>query len=271
MTEDDPTDRTSDFSRIARRYDDTRNIPVHCLHEAFDRLIGQGLFPDRGTVFDVGCGTGQISLPLAERGYRIHGFDISADMIDCARSKARREWQTSFVVADARRLPENDGSADAVVVSKLLQHIADWRQACRDMIRVARPRTSIVHINERGAFGDAVRRFVRRRAGELGFTRRYIGLDPHSPNELDAFMGAEGCEPVEIDTRDIRWDADIRYGEALERIRDGLFAEFWYLPADIHEHLVAETAAWVEAQPDGPNTVDRLAPYLSVQVFRTPG
>jgi len=270
MIQDKPSSRTSDFSGIAHRYDETRSIPPHCLQKAFDRLIAHGLFPERGVIVDIGCGTGQISLPLAERGYQIRGFDISGEMIEYARSKAAPQWGTSFAVADACRLPTADRCADGVVVSKLLQHIEDWQQACREMIRVARPGASIVHINERAAFGDAVRRHVRHLASELGFVRRYIGLDPHSRSELDAFMRAHSCEPIDIDTRDIQWATEIGYGEALERIRDGLFAEFWYLPADIHDRIVADTAAWVAAQPDGAATVDRLSPHLSVQVFRTP-
>lgn len=272
MTQDRlSSSRTSDFSGIAHRYDATRNIPAHCLLEAFDRLIARGLFPECGIVLDIGCGTGQISLPLAARGYQIRGFDISSEMIEHAQSKANPEWRTSFAVADACHLPESSGGADGIVVSKLLQHIENWQQACREMIRVARPGASIVHINERAAFGDAVRRHFRHLASELGFARRYIGLDPHSRTELDAFMHAQNCEPADIDTRDIHWETYISYGEALERIREGLFAEFWYLPADIHDRIVAETAAWVAAQPDGPATIDRLSPHISVQVFRTPG
>ena len=270
MTNDRPSTRTSDFSRIAHRYDDTRNIPAHCLLEAFGRLIARGLFPERGIILDIGCGTGQISLPLAARGYQVSGFDLSREMIEHAHSKAKAEWGTSFAVADACHLPEASGRADSVVVSKLLQHIENWQQACREMIRVARPGASIVHINERAAFGDAVRRHFRHRANELGFARRYIGLDPHSGSELDAFMRACSCEPIELDTRDIQWETAISYGEALARIREGLFAEFWYLPADAHDRILAETSAWVAAQPDGAATIDRLSPHISVQVFRTP-
>lgn len=271
MTQDGlPSNRTSDFSRIAHRYDETRNIPSLSLLKAFDRLVARGLFPERGAILDIGCGTGQISLPLAERGYQIRGFDISREMIECARSKCRPEWSTSFVVADACHLPESSGSADGIVVSKLLQHIENWQRACHEMIRAARPGASIVHINERAAFGDAVRRHFRERASELGFTRRYVGLDPHSRTELDAFMRAQNCEPIDIDTLDIQWETDISYGEALDRIREGLFAEFWYLPAEVHDRIVADTASWIAAQSNGPATIDRLSPHISVQVFRTP-
>jgi len=38
-------------------------------------------------VVDLGCGTGAIAMPLAERGYRVTGIDLSADMLAAARRK----------------------------------------------------------------------------------------------------------------------------------------------------------------------------------------
>lgn len=40
------------------------------------------------TVLDVGCGTGGHALELARRGYRVHGVDLSPDMLAIAQTKA---------------------------------------------------------------------------------------------------------------------------------------------------------------------------------------
>lgn len=40
------------------------------------------------TVLDLGCGTGNHALPLAQRGYEVVGVDRSAAMLECARQKA---------------------------------------------------------------------------------------------------------------------------------------------------------------------------------------
>lgn len=42
------------------------------------------------------------------------------------------------------------------------------------------------------------------------------------------------------------------------------------MPPDVHDRLVAETAAWVEAQPGGRDAVEKLVPYLAVELFRRP-
>jgi hypothetical protein len=133
-----------------------------------------------------------------------------------------------------------------------------------------RPGCCIAQINERGAFGNAVRHYFSQKADELGFSGRYAGLNPHSGEELVAFMTTQGCQPVRVDMSDLRWDVAVSYGEALGRIREGLFAEFWRLPREIYDRLTADTLAWIEAQPNGRDTIERLRPYLVVEVFRTP-
>lgn len=262
--------QTSDFSRIALRYDATRNVPGDVLDICYDRLIDGGFLAVGEPTLDVGCGTGQMSIPLAARGMAIHGIDVSSEMIEIARSKVQPGWRATFSTGDARDLPADNGSFGGAVVSKLFQHIQDWQKACQEIIRVVRPGGHIIHINERGAFGNAVRRHFAARANELGFARRYLGLDPHTRTGLTEFLVSRGCRPISIDTSGLHWETSISYREAMDQIEEGLFAEFWYLPNDIHRRIVADTAAWINEQPDGSNTVERLTPRLAVEVFALP-
>jgi SAM-dependent methyltransferase len=41
------------------------------------------------TIVDFGCGTGNHSIPLAQRSYQITGVDVSADMLNVARLKSK--------------------------------------------------------------------------------------------------------------------------------------------------------------------------------------
>ncbi|MGQ3301537.1 class I SAM-dependent methyltransferase [Reyranella sp.] len=260
----------SDFSGIAARYDSTRDLPQEYLLAGYVRLVEHGVLPARGVVLDAGCGTGQLSLPLAAQGYEVHGIDIAAEMIAIAQAKVQSGWRADYSVGDVRDIALDTHSIDAIVVSKLFQHVEDWKGACRELIRVARPGACIIQINERGAFGNAVRRYFARRADELGYAGRYLGLNPHGEAELRTHMKGEGCEAIPFDASNLHWTTGISYGEALGRLRDRLYAEFWYLPEAVHRQLIAETSAWVEAQREGRATIDRLTPYLVVEVFRTP-
>ncbi len=54
-------------------------------------------------ILDIGCGTGRHSLELARRGYRVKGIDLSENMLEKAREKARKEnLKVEFARADAR-------------------------------------------------------------------------------------------------------------------------------------------------------------------------
>jgi ubiquinone/menaquinone biosynthesis C-methylase UbiE len=259
--------RSSDFSSIADRYDATRGIPKRDLAACYDRLREAGLFPTCGIVLDAGCGTGQISSGLQMGGYDVLGADISEAMLRIAQSRR----PACYFVSDVQALPVKSGSFDAIVVSKLFQHVGNWQTARRELIRVAKPGAPIVQINERGAFGNAVRRWFSRRADELGFSSRFPGLDPHTRADITAFMAAQGCSVVVAPPMpELRWETTISYGEALSRIAQRLYAEFWCLPPEVHDRLVAATAAWVDAQPEGRGTIQHLSPYLAVEVFRTP-
>src|SRR5438105_5368700 len=57
------------------------------------------------SVLDLGCGTGNHVLPLAEKGYKLVGVDRSARMLDAARQKLsnqRLSGQTVFYEGDIR-------------------------------------------------------------------------------------------------------------------------------------------------------------------------
>jgi ubiquinone/menaquinone biosynthesis C-methylase UbiE len=262
--------RISDYSRIAARYDSTRNLPDDVLLTCYKRLIQTKILPAAGKILDAGCGTGQASLPLAALGYEIFGIDVSKEMTSIALSKVHPNWQADYIVGDVRSIQAENNNFDAAVVSKLFQHVQNWPQACRELIRVVRSGGYIIQVNERGTFGNAVRRYFAQRADELGFKGRYFGLNPHSDGELLAFMQSQSCQPVTVDMSDLRWDMSISYGEALSRIRERLFAEFWYLPENVYDELLAVTQAWIDAQPEGADTIQHLTPYLAVKIFQTP-
>jgi SAM-dependent methyltransferase len=90
----------------ADAYDDLykdKNYTEEC--RLIDRLLqsyGNGTVR---SVLDLGCGTGNHVLPLAEKGYKLVGVDRSARMLDAARQKLsnqRLSGQTVFYEGDIR-------------------------------------------------------------------------------------------------------------------------------------------------------------------------
>jgi cyclopropane fatty-acyl-phospholipid synthase-like methyltransferase len=80
----------------------------------------------RGSVLDVGCGTGEIALYLASRGHEVWGIDFVATAIDRAKAKAvERSLDAHFQVGDALALDHLGRTFDTVVDSGLFHTFSD--------------------------------------------------------------------------------------------------------------------------------------------------
>src|SRR5262249_50085345 len=79
--------------------------------EFLDRLA----IPLGFRLLDVGCGTGQLTIPAAKRGIRATGLDVAANLVEQARARvAEEDLDVSVDEADAESLPYEDASFDVV-------------------------------------------------------------------------------------------------------------------------------------------------------------
>jgi ubiquinone/menaquinone biosynthesis C-methylase UbiE len=78
-------------------------------------------------VVDLGCGTGQVSLPLAMAGARVLAVDVSPAMIRELEAEARRRGVPNLegVALPIEELTVPAGSVDLVVSSYALHHLRD--------------------------------------------------------------------------------------------------------------------------------------------------
>jgi ubiquinone/menaquinone biosynthesis C-methylase UbiE len=94
-------------------------------------------------VIDIGCGKGTGAVFLAQKtGCRVTGIDLSPELIEQAKSLARRkglEDKVQFRVGNALKLPFSDGSFDAAFSQAVLILLTDPERAVREAMRVIRP------------------------------------------------------------------------------------------------------------------------------------
>lgn len=78
------------------------------------------------SILDVGCGTGTLALELGQRGFKVHGVDLSEEMIEIAGKKAQDlESLVTFSVADMRNLSNIEEQFDGIVcLGNTLAHVS---------------------------------------------------------------------------------------------------------------------------------------------------
>ena len=94
----------------------------------FVRLAEAGKI--RGRVVDLGCGSGENALHLAERGFEVWGVDFAPAAIDIARRKAEeRRIDAQFVVADVLDLNAYADRFDTAIDSGCFHVLNDQERA----------------------------------------------------------------------------------------------------------------------------------------------
>jgi len=96
-----------------------------------------------GQILDVGCGTGDDVLALAERCGSVtlvFGLDRQLASIDEASRRARNvALNVQFAVGDAHALPFANDCFDVVRADRLLYEVDDRARVLKELVRVTRP------------------------------------------------------------------------------------------------------------------------------------
>lgn len=110
-----------------------------------EELLGRYLPGPPAVIYDVGGARGAYALPLARAGYQVHLLDPWPPHVEAAAVASRAQPDAplcSVTVGDARRLPFDDRSADAVLLFGPLYHMIEPDQralALAETQRVLKP------------------------------------------------------------------------------------------------------------------------------------
>ncbi|PKO05773.1 MAG: 2-heptaprenyl-1,4-naphthoquinone methyltransferase [Chloroflexi bacterium HGW-Chloroflexi-3] len=114
----------SAYNKLSRWYDlvagDFERKPRNAAIYQLDPGIGE-------SILEIGCGTGQAIVKMAEfvgRSSKIYGIDISTGMLDIAQSRAKKTGQSNRVTllcGDGTWLPFYNGSFDGILISFTLE------------------------------------------------------------------------------------------------------------------------------------------------------
>jgi ubiquinone/menaquinone biosynthesis C-methylase UbiE len=136
-----------DFDEIAHKYDSWFTTPLGAAVDQWEKAITWRLAkPKAGEkVLDVGTGTANYLVELAEMGLDCTGLDIGFKMLLKARAKSRaRGLDLKLVTADSEGLPFRDKSFDLVLSITAFEFFPDPVRSVQEMTRVCRPGGRIV-------------------------------------------------------------------------------------------------------------------------------
>ena len=153
----------------AGTYDEKWSISFdqRCIDYARDRFVhvaGDDGWPYARSL-ELGCGTGFFTLNLKLAGVLDEGHvtDLSPGMVEVAQRNARGlGFAVAGQIADAERLPYEDGTFDLVVGHAVLHHIPDLDRAFAEILRVLKPGGRFVFAGEPTRHGDYVARRLSR-------------------------------------------------------------------------------------------------------------
>ncbi len=122
------------FDAIAPRYDLVNRVMTFRMDVGWRRRTVSALGLTPGSVIaDLACGTGDLSIELAGRGFAPLGFDLSFGMLAAAPHPFPRAQ------ADALRLPLADASIDGVTCGFALRNFVALAPFVTELARVVRP------------------------------------------------------------------------------------------------------------------------------------
>lgn len=247
------------FDRAAEFYDETRSYDEDLARATTELLMSE--FRGRGTVLEVGVGTGLIALPLRQTGIPMVGLDISGRMLGKLVEKAGGRRPFPLVIGDGTRLPFADAAVDAGLIRWVLHLIEDWRGVVAELVRVIRPGgLLVVHLGAYWGPADE----IRSRFEELvGVSVEPVGIgwqqEPLLDEEVARLGGHLRLLPTLVDRRDTPLEV------ILDRIERNLFSWTWPVADEERLAAVRELRPWAEER-FGP--LDRPHPYEAPVVWR---
>lgn len=173
------------FDEAALLYDEARPGYPEAL---FDDVVSLSGIPSEGRILEIGCGTGQATVPFARRGYRIVCVELGENLAAVARRNLEGYPQAEVHTGDFEEWPLQEEAVD-LAVSATAFHWLDPEVAYPKVARALRHGGALalfwnvhVHSDASKGFFEAAQRIYEREAPEIVGPEDHKG--PPRPDEV---------------------------------------------------------------------------------------
>jgi SAM-dependent methyltransferase len=200
--------------------------------------------PPPARIVEFGCGTGWLSLYLAQRGYDVVGTDIAEDAVALAREAAKQRSLTNvqFTAADYESF-EGEGRFDFAIFHDALHHAESELTALRCAHAALKPGGCLIALEPGSAHAnaatsrEAVKQFgvheknmppshIIAVGREAGFERHLVLPHPHQHHRLQYRRAYHGAK-TQRELRGLRWLSVLRSLHQLLRRQDPGLVLLW--------------------------------------------
>ncbi len=147
-SKEDPETIQSMFGNIAKDYDRGNAVLSFSMHRIWNAALVQEVTQGEvgGCLLDLCAGTGDIAFQYLKKckgnGKAIL-LDFCGEMLAHAKEKAKEQsysaQQTTFIQADAQKIPLEDSSVNHITVAYGIRNVKEPRECLKEALRVLRP------------------------------------------------------------------------------------------------------------------------------------
>jgi ubiquinone/menaquinone biosynthesis C-methylase UbiE len=234
------------FDRAAGFYDETRAFPPGIADLV--AASAHSTLPSQARVLECGIGTGRIAIPLARRGLKITGIDLSLKMMQ--RMVAGNDLNLSMpnlIQGDATRLPLASGCFDAVLMVHVLHLIPDWPAAIEEVCRVLKAQ-GIFLTGYNHHLEGSVDEQIREKWKEIVSQMYPEPVDSSSERfkPVKDYLTQSGA--VTDEWVAARWSKPFHLGRYIESLDQKIYSSTWNIPDDLLGQCIARLRAWAEVE-----------------------
>jgi ubiquinone/menaquinone biosynthesis C-methylase UbiE len=130
------------YNKIGKSYDLTRKADPEIVDKIYN-LLNLGVEPGKAKILDIGCGSGNYTIALKNKGLDIEGVDISQEMLTKARSKNK---EIKFNLGDACNLSKlyHNQQFDGGICVLATHHIKNLSVAFEQISRILKNGANLV-------------------------------------------------------------------------------------------------------------------------------
>jgi ubiquinone/menaquinone biosynthesis C-methylase UbiE/DNA-binding transcriptional ArsR family regulator len=186
--------KTRFFDSIASDWDDIKRGIFGTINMS-EEIVGR--ITNCNVAADLGCGTGELLIPIKQKAKRVIGVDKSPKMLEEAEHRLASNGKgIELRIGEMEHLPMRDQEADTAVINMVLHHLPSPDSSILEAGRILKKGGSLIIVDLDKHQNEELRKKYEHRW--LGFTRknieRWLSVGGFIPREFVQFDALDGLK-----------------------------------------------------------------------------